>query len=81
MIVDLKSDKIYEPITFESAEKIRNDKLSPVYWGLVWRDLKTTPTKFLKPIIYRHKYLVPPGIDHGTDQIGLDLCSSIFFVT
>jgi hypothetical protein len=56
MIVDLKSDKIYEPITFESAEKIRNDKLSPIYWGLVWRDFKTTPSKFLKPNIYRHKY-------------------------
>ena len=56
MISELKSDKMYEPITFESAEKIRTDQLSPIYWGLVWRDLKTTPSKFLKPLPYRHKY-------------------------
>lgn len=56
MITELKSDKIYEPVTFESAEKIRNNELSPIYWGLVWRDIKTTPSKILKPIPYRHKY-------------------------
>lgn len=56
MITELKSDKIYEPVTFESAEKIRDDKLSPIYWGLVWRDIKTTPSKLLKPMPYRHKY-------------------------
>lgn len=56
MIAELKSDKVYEQVTFESAEKIRNDPLSPIYWGLVWRDLKTTPCKILKPQIYRIKY-------------------------
>ena len=56
MISELKSDKRYEPVTFESAEKIRNDPLSPVFWGLVWRDLKTAPSKYLKPQPYRHKY-------------------------
>ena len=30
--------------------------LSPIYWGLAWRDLKTTSSKFLKPTPYRLKY-------------------------
>jgi hypothetical protein len=56
MITELKSDKLYEQVTFDSAEKIRNEPLSPIYWGLVWRDLKTSPCKILKPQIYRPKY-------------------------
>jgi hypothetical protein len=56
MITELKSDKLYEPVTFEIAEKIRNEPLSPIFWGLVWRDLKTIPCKILKPQIYRYKY-------------------------
>lgn len=56
MITELKSDKIYEPVTFETAEKIRNDLLSPIYWGLVWRDIKTTPSKIFKLTPYRNKY-------------------------
>lgn len=56
MITRLKSDKPFDKVTFESAEKIRNDMLSPIYWGLVWRDLKTSPSKCLKPEPYRLKY-------------------------
>jgi hypothetical protein len=56
MIVELKSDKEYEPITFEKAEKIRNNRLSAMYWGLKWRDLKTIPSKYLKPRQYRQKH-------------------------
>jgi hypothetical protein len=55
MISELKSDKIFNHVTYETAEKIRNDKLSPIYWGLVWRDLKTIPSK-LKPEVYRVKH-------------------------
>ncbi len=56
MIYELKSDKIFQQVTYESAEKIRNNTLSPIYWGLAWRDLKTTPSKVLKPQPYRLKY-------------------------
>jgi hypothetical protein len=52
IISELKTNK-FEPITFERAEKIRNDPLSPIYWGLVWRDLKTLPCKILKPKFYK----------------------------
>jgi len=55
MISELKSDKIFDQVTYEMAEKIRNDKLSPIYWGLIWRDLKTMPSKILKPEPYRVK--------------------------
>lgn len=56
LISELKSDKIFDQVTFETAEKIRNDKLSPIYWGLTWRDMKTIPSKILKPEPYRIKY-------------------------
>lgn len=82
MITELKSNKVYKQVTFESAEKIRNDPLSPIYWGLVWRDLKTLPCKILKPQIYRCKYnykqysvlmlsqvpkMIPSWITHNPD--------------
>lgn len=56
LISQFKSDKVFKQVTYDSAEKIRNDMLSPIYWGLAWRDLKTTPSKFLKPVPYRLKY-------------------------
>jgi hypothetical protein len=56
LILQFKSDKVFNQVTYESAEKIRNDMLSPIYWGLAWRDLKTTPSKILKPVPYRLKY-------------------------
>jgi hypothetical protein len=56
MISELKSNKKFNQVTYESAEKIRNNTLSPIYWGLAWRDLKTTPSKVLKPHPYRLKY-------------------------
>ena len=56
LILQFKSDKVFSQVTYDSAEKIRNDMLSPIYWGLAWRDLKTSPSKFLKPIPYRLKY-------------------------
>jgi hypothetical protein len=56
LIYQLKSDKMFDAVTFETAEKIRDDKLNPLYWGLVWRDLKTIPLKLLKPTPYRIKY-------------------------
>ena len=56
MISELKSNKKFNQVTYDSAEKIRNNALSPIYWGLVWRDLKTTPSKMLKPQPYRLKY-------------------------
>jgi len=56
MLYELKSNKQFEKVTFDSAEKIRNDLLSPIYWGLVWRDLKTSPSKYLKPVPHRVKY-------------------------
>jgi hypothetical protein len=58
LISELKSDIKYGKVSYEMAEKHRNDKLSPIYWGLVWRDLKTAPSKILKPTPYysRGKY-------------------------
>jgi hypothetical protein len=56
MISELKSDKVFDQVTYQMAEKIRNDKLSPIYWGLTWRDIKTKPTKNLKPEPYRIKH-------------------------
>lgn len=55
MITEIKT-KTYEPITFECAERIRNDKTSPLYWALVWRDIKTKPSTLLKMKPFRHKY-------------------------
>jgi hypothetical protein len=55
MIAELKSPKLFDKVTFEIAEKIRHNKLSPIYWGLVWRDTKTIPSKMLKPVPYREK--------------------------
>lgn len=56
MIYELKSDKKFDKFTQESVGKIRNNTLSPIYWALVWRDLKTAPSKILKPRPHRLKY-------------------------
>ena len=53
MISDLKSDKKFSQVTFESAEKIRDNKLSPIYWAMAWRDKKLLPSKLLKPETYK----------------------------
>lgn len=55
LITELKSDKMFETVSYETAEKYRNDKLSAIYWGFVWRDLKTAPSKILKPTPYYGK--------------------------
>jgi hypothetical protein len=52
LIQKLKSKNNYKKLEFEDAENNRENMLSPFCWAMKWRDIKTKPSKILKPIPY-----------------------------